>query len=345
MKIQVVFFLFFCFSAFSQDLETENLKLKQQVSDLETQLFNINRLVENYIDGELNKGSFLEIYNQNEDLTIQNENLKNQNDNLLSQLEKTKIELNKSVNDYESTYNKNSELVSKINEANSLISDYTSKLKSKSQKIDVLDSNNKTLKSKISDLNSELSQTKELHESNIDKLTSKHNSILSQSKVKQKAKINELKSEHNSYVETLSDKIKLQETSSFLQKNKIDSLISLNKDLGALNESLENEFLEQEAISNQFAKSFSDLLYKNNKICKLFKIADSDIFESKEKYRVYLGEFDLPLKSVYLEDLVCLPNLNNKFFCYSGKFNNETKALKHNNIMLGAGYKSELIKF
>ena len=323
MRIQVIFLLVFSLSAFSQDIETENQKLKEEISKLEIQLYNINRLVENYIDGELNKGSFLEVYDQNEALTTQNDNLKNQNDRLLSELEEAKIELRKAINDYESIYEKNSELVLKNDEANSLISNNTYKLKSKNQKIDVLDSNNKSLKNKISDLNLELSQTKALH----------------------KVNINETLNEHNSIVKSLNDIIHKQENTLYLYINKIDSLNFLNKDLRAINKGLENEFLDQEAISNQFAKSFSDLLYKNNKICKLFKIVDSDIFITKEKYRVYLGEFDQPLKSAYIEDLVCLPNLNNKFYCYSGKFNNEVKAIKHNNIMLGAGYQSQLIKF
>lgn len=323
MKIQIIFLLVFSLSAFSQDIEAENQKLKQEISNLEIQLFNINRLVENYIDGELNKGSFLEIYNQNEVLTSQNDKLKNQNDELLSKLEKTKIELKKAINDYELIYEKNSELVLKNDEANATISDNASKFKSKNKKIDVLDSNNKSLKNTISDLNLELSQTKAFH----------------------KVNINELSSEHNSIVKTLNDKILEQENSSYLIKNKIDSINYLIKNLRATNKVLENELLDQEAISNQFAKSFSDLLYKNNKICKLYKIVDSDIFITKEKYRVYLGEFDQPLKSAYLEDLVCLPNLNNKFYCYSGKFNDELKAIKHNNIMLGAGYQSQLIKF
>ena len=323
MKIQIIFLLVFSLSAFSQDIEAENQKLKQEISNLEIQLFNINRLVENYIDGELNKGSFLEIYNQNEVLTTQNDKLKNQNDELLSKLEKTKIELKKVINDYELIYEKNSELVLKNDEANATISENASKFKSKNKKIDVLDSNNKSLKNTISDLNLELSQTKAFH----------------------KVNINELSSEHNSIVKTLNDKILEQENSSYLIKNKIDSINYLIKNLRATNKVLENELLDQEAISNQFAKSFSDLLYKNNKICKLYKIVDSDIFITKEKYRVYLGEFDQPLKSAYLEDLVCLPNLNNKFYCYSGKFNDELKAIKHNNIMLGAGYQSQLIKF
>lgn len=323
MKIQIIFLLVFSLSAFSQDIEAENQKLKQEISNLEIQLFNINRLVENYIDGELNKGSFLEIYNQNEVLTSQNDKLKNQNDELLSKLEKTKIELKKAINDYELIYEKNSELVLKNDEANATISDNASKFKSKNKKIDVLDSNNKSLKNTISDLNLELSQTKAFHKVNINELSSKHNSI----------------------VKTLNDKILEQENSSYLIKNKIDSINYLIKNLRATNKVLENELLDQEAISNQFAKSFSDLLYKNNKICKLYKIVDSDIFITKEKYRVYLGEFDQPLKSAYLEDLVCLPNLNNKFYCYSGKFNDELKAIKHNNIMLGAGYQSQLIKF
>ena len=323
MKIQIIFLLVFSLSAFSQDIEAENQKLKQEISNLEIQLFNINRLVENYIDGELNKGSFLEIYNQNEVLTSQNDKLKNQNDELLSKLEKTKIELKKAINDYELIYEKNSELVLKNDEANATISDNASKFKSKNKKIDVLDSNNKSLKNTISDLNLELSQTKAFH----------------------KVNIKELSSEHNSIVKTLNDKILEQENSSYLIKNKIDSVNYLIKNLRATNKVLENELLDQEAISNQFAKSFSDLLYKNNKICKLYKIVDSDIFITKEKYRVYLGEFDQPLKSAYLEDLVCLPNLNNKFYCYSGKFNDELKAIKHNNIMLGAGYQSQLIKF
>tara|TARA_Y100000385_G_C13068264_1_gene627758 strand:- start:1118 stop:2089 length:972 start_codon:yes stop_codon:yes gene_type:complete len=323
MKIQIIFLFVFSLSAFSQDIEAENQKLKQEISNLEIQLFNINRLVENYIDGELNKGSFLEIYNQNEVLTTQNDKLKNQNDELLSKLEKTKIELKKVINDYELIYEKNSELVLKNDEANATISENASKFKSKNKKIDVLDSNNKSLKNTISDLNLELSQTKAFH----------------------KVNINELSSEHNSIVKTLNDKILEQENSSYLIKNKIDSINYLIKNLRATNKVLENELLDQEAISNQFAKSFSDLLYKNNKICKLYKIVDSDIFITKEKYRVYLGEFDQPLKSAYLEDLVCLPNLNNKFYCYSGKFNDELKAIKHNNIMLGAGYQSQLIKF
>lgn len=323
MKIQIIFLLVFSLSAFSQDIEAENQKLKQEVSNLEIQLFNINRLVENYIDGELNKGSFLEIYNQNEVLTTQNDKLKNQNDELLSKLEKTKIELKKAINDYELIYEKNSELVLKNDEANATISDNASKFKSKNKKIDVLDSNNKSLKNTILDLNHELLQTKAFH----------------------KVNINELSSEHNSIVKTLNDKILEQENSSYLIKNKIDSINYLIKNLRATNKVLENELLDQEAISNQFAKSFSDLLYKNNKICKLYKVVDSDIFITKEKYRVYLGEFDQPLKSAYLEDLVCLPNLNNKFYCYSGKFNDELKAIKHNNIMLGAGYQSQLIKF
>lgn len=323
MKIQIIFLLVFSLSAFSQDIEAENQKLKQEISNLEIQLFNINRLVENYIDGELNKGSFLEIYNQNEVLTTQNDKLKNQNDELLSKLEKTKIELKKAINDYELIYEKNSELVLKNDEANATISDNASKFKSKNKKIDVLDSNNKSLKNTIIDLNFELLQTKDFH----------------------KVNINELSSEHNSIVKTLNDKILEQENSSYLIKNKIDSINYLIKNLRATNKVLENELLDQEAISNQFAKSFSDLLYKNNKICKLYKIVDSDIFITKEKYRVYLGEFDQPLKSAYLEDLVCLPNLNNKFYCYSGKFNDELKAIKHNNIMLGAGYQSQLIKF
>lgn len=323
MKIQIIFLLVFSLSAFSQDIEAENQKLKQEISNLEIQLFNINRLVENYIDGELNKGSFLEIYNQNEVLTTQNDKLKNQNDELLSKLEKTKIELKKAINDYELIYEKNSELVLKNDEANATISDNESKFKSKNKKIDVLDSNNKSLKNTIIDLNFELLQTKDFH----------------------KVNINELSSEHNSIVKTLNDKILEQENSSYLIKNKIDSINYLIKNLRATNKVLENELLDQEAISNQFAKSFSDLLYKNNKICKLYKIVDSDIFITKEKYRVYLGEFDQPLKSAYLEDLVCLPNLNNKFYCYSGKFNDELKAIKHNNIMLGAGYQSQLIKF
>ena len=323
MKIQIIFLLVFSLSAFSQDIEAENQKLKQEISNLEIQLFNINRLVENYIDGELNKGSFLEIYNQNEVLTTQNDKLKNQNDELLSKLEKTKIELKKVINDYELIYEKNSELVLKNDEANATISENASKFKSKNKKIDVLDSNNKSLKNTISDLNLELSQTKAFH----------------------KVNINELSSEHNSIVKTLNDKILEQENSSYLIKNKIDSINYLIKNLRATNKVLENELLDQEANSNQFAKSFSDLLYKNNKICKLYKIVDSDIFITKEKYRVYLGEFDQPLKSAYLEDLVCLPNLNNKFYCYSGKFNDELKAIKHNNIMLGAGYQSQLIKF
>lgn len=323
MKIQIIFLLVFSLSAFSQDIEAENQKLKQEISNLEIQLFNINRLVENYIDGELNKGSFLEIYNQNEVLTTQNDKLKNQNDELLSKLEKTKIELKKAINDYELIYEKNSELVLKNDEANATISDNASKFKSKNKKIDVLNSNNKSLKNTIIDLNFELLQTKDFH----------------------KVNINELSSEHNSIVKTLNDKILEQENSSYLIKNKIDSINYLIKNLRATNKVLENELLDQEAISNQFAKSFSDLLYKNNKICKLYKIVDSDIFITKEKYRVYLGEFDQPLKSAYLEDLVCLPNLNNKFYCYSGKFNDELKAIKHNNIMLGAGYQSQLIKF
>ena len=323
MKIQIIFLFVFSLSAFSQDIEAENQKLKQEISNLEIQLFNINRLVENYIDGELNKGSFLEIYNQNEVLTTQNDKLKNQNDELLSKLEKTKIELKKIINDYELIYEKNSELVLKNDEANATISENASKFKSKNKKIDVLDSNNKSLKNTISDLNLELSQTKAFH----------------------KVNINELSSEHNSIVKTLNDKILEQENSSYLIKNKIDSINYLIKNLRATNKVLENELLDQEAISNQFAKSFSDLFYKNNKICKLYKIVDSDIFITKEKYRVYLGEFDQPLKSAYLEDLVCLPNLNNKFYCYSGKFNDELKAIKHNNIMLGAGYQSQLIKF
>ena len=323
MKIQIIFLFVFSLSAFSQDIEAENQKLKQEISNLEIQLFNINRLVENYIDGELNKGSFLEIYNQNEVLITQNDKLKNQNDELLSKLEKTKIELKKVINDYELIYEKNSELVLKNDEANATISENASKFKSKNKKIDVLDSNNKSLKNTISDLNLELSQTKAFH----------------------KVNINELSSEHNSIVKTLNDKILEQENSSYLIKNKIDSINYLIKNLRATNKVLENELLDQEAISNQFAKSFSDLLYKNNKICKLYKIVDSDIFITKEKYRVYLGEFDQPLKSAYLEDLVCLPNLNNKFYCYSGKFNDELKAIKHNNIMLGAGYQSQLIKF
>jgi len=323
MKIQIIFLFVFSLSAFSQDIEAENQKLKQEISNLEIQLFNINRLVENYIDGELNKGSFLEIYNQNEVLTTQNDKLKNQNDELLSKLEKTKIELKKVINDYELIYEKNSELVLKNDEANATISENASKFKSKNKKIDVLDSNNKSLKNTISDLNLELSQTKAFH----------------------KVNINELSSEHNSIVKTLNDKILEQENSSYLIKNKIDSINYLIKNLRATNKVLENELLDQEAISNQFAKSFSDLFYKNNKICKLYKIVDSDIFITKEKYRVYLGEFDQPLKSAYLEDLVCLPNLNNKFYCYSGKFNDELKAIKHNNIMLGAGYQSQLIKF
>lgn len=323
MKIQIIFLLVFSLSAFSQDIEAENQKLKQEISNLEIQLFNINRLVENYIDGELNKGSFLEIYNQNEVLTTQNDKLKNQNDELLSKLEKTKIELKKAINDYELIYEKNSELVLKNDEANATISDNESKFKSKNKKIDVLNSNNKSLKNTIIDLNFELLQTKDFH----------------------KVNINELSSEHNSIVKTLNDKILEQENSSYLIKNKIDSINYLIKNLRATNKVLENELLDQEAISNQFAKSFSDLLYKNNKICKLYKIVDSDIFITKEKYRVYLGEFDQPLKSAYLEDLVCLPNLNNKFYCYSGKFNDELKAIKHNNIMLGAGYQSQLIKF
>ena len=90
MKIQIIFLLAFSLNAFSQDIEAENQKLKQDISDLEIQLFNINRLVENYIDGELNKGSFLEVYNHNEVLTTQNVNLKNQNDVLLSKLENNK---------------------------------------------------------------------------------------------------------------------------------------------------------------------------------------------------------------------------------------------------------------
>lgn len=323
MKIQIIFLLVFSLSAFSQDIEAENQKLKQEISNLEIQLFNINRLVENYIDGELNKGSFLEIYNQNEVLTTQNDKLKNQNDELLSKLEKTKIELKKAINDYELIYEKNNELVLKNDEANAIISDNASKFKSKNKKIDVLNSNNKSLKNTIIDLNFELLQTKDFH----------------------KVNINELSSEHNSIVKTLNDKILEQENSSYLIKNKIDSINYLIKNLRATNKVLENELLDQEAISNQFAKSFSDLLYKNNKICKLYKIVDSDIFITKEKYRVYLGEFDQPLKSAYLEDLVCLPNLNNKFYCYSGKFNDELKAIKHNNIMLGAGYQSQLIKF
>lgn len=323
MKIQIIFLLVFSLSAFSQDIEAENQKLKQEISNLEIQLFNINRLVENYIDGELNKGSFLEIYNQNEVLTTQNDKLKNQNDELLSKLEKTKIELKKAINDYELIYEKNSELVLENDEANAIISDNASKFKSKNKKIDVLNSNNKSLKNTIIDLNFELLQTKDFHEVNI----------------------NELSNEHNSIVKTLNDKILEQENSSYLIKNKIDSINYLIKNLRATNKVLENELLDQEAISNQFAKSFSDLLYKNNKICKLYKIVDSDIFITKEKYRVYLGEFDQPLKSAYLEDLVCLPNLNNKFYCYSGKFNDELKAIKHNNIMLGAGYQSQLIKF
>tara|TARA_A200000113_G_scaffold224294_1_gene241850 strand:+ start:81 stop:1106 length:1026 start_codon:yes stop_codon:yes gene_type:complete len=341
MKIQIIFLLAFSLNAFSQDIEAENQKLKQDISDLEIQLFNINRLVENYIDGELNKGSFLEVYNQNEVLTTQNVNLKNQNDvllsklektkielknqndELLSKLEKTKIELKKAINDYESIYEINSALVLENDEANALISDNASKFKSKNKKIDILESNNKSLKNKISDLNLELSQTKAFH----------------------KVNINELSSQHNSIVKKLNDKILKQENSSYLLKNKIDSTNYLIKDLRATNKVLENDLFDQEAISNQFAKSFSDLLYKNNKICKLFKIVDSDIFITKEKYRVYLGEFDQPLKSAYLEDLVCLPNLNNKFYCYSGKFNDEVKAIKYKNIMFGAGYQSQLIKF
>ncbi|MAC41091.1 MAG: hypothetical protein CMJ05_04800 [Pelagibacterales bacterium] len=170
MKIQIIFLFVFSLSAFSQDIEAENQKLKQEISNLEIQLFNINRLVENYIDGELNKGSFLEIYNQNEVLTTQNDKLKNQNDELLSKLEKTKIELKKVINDYELIYEKNSELVLKNDEANATISENASKFKSKNKKIDVLDSNNKSLKNTISDLNLELSQTKAFHKVNINEL-------------------------------------------------------------------------------------------------------------------------------------------------------------------------------
>ena len=84
MKFLSYFILLtFSVSSQAQILDFENQKSIQKIADLESKLYTANRLIENYIDGELDKGSFLEIYNQNEVLKNQANDSKNQNDNLL----------------------------------------------------------------------------------------------------------------------------------------------------------------------------------------------------------------------------------------------------------------------
>lgn len=331
MKFLSYFILLtFSVSSQAQILDFENQKSIQKIADLESKLYTANRLIENYIDGELDKGSFLEIYNQNEVLKNQANDSKNQNDNLLLQLEEINSELIKTIKNnkklksdildlnskitvFEANYQLNLQILNEEIQAQKNISlNYASKIKQKNKKIDLLESYENSMKRDIIDLNSEISQNKADY-------------LLVQQTF-------------------LKEKLTQKNISSDL-KNKNDSLVNLNKDLYKSIISLKKELLNQETISNQFAKAFSDLMEKNNKIIKLFKIFNTDIFKSKEKFTIYLGEFDAPLNFQYLEDLSCIKNLNNKFFCFSGKFNNEENTVNYFNKTLEYGYQSQIIKF